>query len=80
MKNKKLNWYTAGGVEKHYEGSFTLFGYIENNNEEDNLNWCLDWSITQIKKIMKESSEKYNEISEYIIKPQADLCLPSLSV
>ena len=39
MKNKKLNWYTAGGVEKHHDGSFTLFGYIENNNKEEIMSY-----------------------------------------
>ena len=25
MENKKLNWYTAGGVEKHHDGSLNSF-------------------------------------------------------
>ena len=29
----RLNVYQAGGVEKHPDGSFTIFGYIENQTK-----------------------------------------------
>ena len=35
MKHNKLIYYTAGGVEKHFDGSFTLYGYVENKNQEE---------------------------------------------
>lgn len=33
----KLNHYRAGGVEKHSDGSFTLFGYIENKETGEDV-------------------------------------------
>ena len=32
-----LNHYRAGGVEKHSDGSFTLFGYIENKETGEDV-------------------------------------------
>ena len=33
----KLNYYSAGGVEKHSDSSFTLFGYIENKKTGEDV-------------------------------------------
>ena len=35
----KLNHYRAGGVEKHSDGSFTLFGYIEKQRDWRRCSW-----------------------------------------
>ena len=35
MKNNELFFYRSSGIEKHNDGSFTLFGYVENKNEEE---------------------------------------------
>jgi len=32
-----LNYYRAGGVEKHSDSSFTLFGYIENKKTGEDV-------------------------------------------
>ncbi len=32
MSKKNLTSYLSGGVEKHTDGSFTIYGYIENKN------------------------------------------------
>jgi len=35
MSNKNLTSYLSGGVEKHTDGSFTIYGYIENKNGDE---------------------------------------------
>ena len=35
MSNKSLISYLSGGVEKHNDGSFTIYGYIENKNGDE---------------------------------------------
>jgi hypothetical protein len=35
MSNKSLTSYLSGGIEKHTDGSFTIYGYIENKNGDE---------------------------------------------
>ena len=67
MENKKLNWYTAGGVEKHHDGSFTLFGYIENNNEEQVMSYkmrYMDYDFKTALNKFKGDLKDYVELLE----------------
>ena len=38
-----LNYYRAGGVEKHSDSSFTLFGYIENKKTGEDGEYQKDY-------------------------------------
>ena len=63
MKNKKLNWYTSGGVEKHYDGSFTIFGYIENNDEEE----VMSYKMRYMDYDFKEALDKFKiDLKDYV--------------
>ena len=35
MSDKNLTSYLSGGIEKHTDGSFTIYGYIENKNGDE---------------------------------------------
>ena len=35
MTKSNLTSYLSGGVEKHNDGSFTIYGYIENKNGDE---------------------------------------------
>ena len=68
MKNNKLIYYRGGGIEKHNDGSFTLFGYVENKNEEEvarykmrYIDYNVDQAITKFKIDLKEFAELLEE-------------------
>ena len=67
MKTKNLEAYLSGGIEKHIDGSFTIYGYIDNleSGEEIGRHRCryMDYSI-------KEARERF----KIELKDILDLC------
>ena len=68
MKNTRLIYYRSGGIEKHTDGSFTLFGYVENKNEEEvarykmrYMDYNVDQALTKFKIDLKEFAELLEE-------------------
>jgi len=57
MKTKNLEAYLSGGIEKHIDGSFTIYGYIDNleSGEEIGRHRCsyMDYSIKEARKRFK---------------------------
>ena len=55
---KILNYYLHGGVEKHYDGSFTIYGTIEAITEELFKIRYYDYSFKEARKLFKEAIKK----------------------
>ena len=56
MKTKNLEAYLSGGVEKHLNGTFTIYGYIDNrkNGEEIGRHKCTYQEYT-----IKEARQRF---------------------
>jgi hypothetical protein len=56
-----LNHYTTGGVEKHSDSSFTLFGYIENKETGEDVAGhkmrYMGYSLKNAKEMFKSNLE-----------------------
>ena len=57
----KLNYYTTGGVEKHFDGSFTLVGYVENKKTGEDVAGhkmrYMGYSLKDAKEMFKSNLE-----------------------
>ena len=64
---KILNYYLHGGVEQHYDGSFTMYGTIEAITDELFKIRYYDYSFTEARKLFKEAiKEKAIELSQFV--------------
>jgi len=64
---KILNYYLHGGVEKHYDGSFTIFGTIEALTDELFKIRYYDCSFVAARKSFKKAIKaKAIELSQFI--------------
>lgn len=67
----KLNYCLSGGMEKHTDGSFTVYGYIENKEgEEVARHKCryMDYTIAEARARLKEELKQIvEELEEYKI-------------
>ena len=68
---KNLSYYLSGGMDKHTDGSFTVYGYIENKEgEEVATHKCryMDYSIKEAKARFKQELQQITEeLEEYKI-------------
>jgi len=67
MKTKNLEEYLSGGVEKHSDGSFTIFGYIDNKDGEEvarHKTRYFDYSIGDARRMFKIDLEDLAKLLE----------------
>ena len=61
----KLSYYRSGGVEKHSDGSFTLFGYIENKKTGEDV---AGYKMRYIGYSLKNAKEMFKSDLEFLIE------------
>jgi len=67
MKTKNLESYLTGGVEKHSDGSFTIYGYIDNKDGEEVAMHKMryyDYPISDARKMFKIDLEDLTTLLE----------------
>ena len=67
MKNNELFFYRSSGIEKHNDGSFTLFGYVENKNEEEVARYkmrYIDYNVEQAIRKFQIDLKEFAELLE----------------
>ena len=67
MSKKNLTSYLSGGVEKHTDGSFTIYGYIENKSGDEvamhKIRYC-GYPISHARKMFKIDLNDLKELLE----------------
>jgi len=67
MNKKNLTSYLSGGVEKHTDGSFTIYGYIENKSGDEvamhKIRYC-GYPINRARKMFKIDLNDLKELLE----------------
>jgi hypothetical protein len=61
----KLRYYRSGGVEKHSDGSFTLFGYIENKKTGEDV---AGYKMRYMGYSLKEAKEMFKSNLEFLVE------------
>ena len=67
MNTKNLTSYLSGGVEKHTDGSFTIYGYIDNKDGEEvamHKMRYFDYSIGDARRMFKIDLEDLTKLLE----------------
>jgi glutamate 5-kinase len=67
MRTKNLKVCLHGGVEKHFDGSFTMYAHIENKDDEEvgthHVRY-MDYTLSQAKQRFKSELEDLLELLE----------------
>ena len=61
----KLSYYRSGGVEKHSDGSFTLFGYIENKKSGEDV---AGYKMRYMGYSLKNAKEMFKSDLEFLVE------------